>query len=177
MQLSVGKNLEGVRAAIVPTSLGSMLVAATDAGICALEFGESESELKRRMRQQFPNAVTDEFHRFDELICKAVDVVEGRIDASSLPLDPGGTDFQREVWSALRAIPAGTTISYSDLAVKVGNPKATRAVATACATNPVAVAIPCHRVVRRDGGLGGYRWGLARKRALLDQERTVVTCE
>ena len=167
------KGGEGVaiRWAIAQTSLGNMLLAATDKGICRLSFDEDESELARR----FPNAILlpgDD--SFGALLQQAIAAVEHPEDMPSLPLDVGGTAFQRAVWEELQRIPAGETRTYADIAAAVGKPKAVRAAGTANGANNVAVLIPCHRVIRTDGTLGGYAYGLERKQALLDAERNDV---
>ena len=156
---------------IASTRIGNMLLAATDHGICCIRFGDSTADLERELRTEYPKA---EIARADRKLGEHVKAIRAIIQgdsATALPLDIQATAFQRRVWEALRAIPRGTTKSYSKIAADIGHPKAARAVARACATNPVAVAIPCHRVVREDGGMGGYRWGVERKRALLDRER------
>ncbi|HET7489893.1 MAG TPA: methylated-DNA--[protein]-cysteine S-methyltransferase [Acidimicrobiales bacterium] len=162
-----------IRHTTVPSRLGPVLVAATDRGVCAVRFvdGEGEDELG----QEFPAA---SIRRDDDglraVAERVVAAVEGRAGAADLPLDVRTTAFRLLVWEALRAIPAGQTRSYSEVAAAVGRPSAVRAVAGACAANPVAVLVPCHRAVAADGSLAGYRWGLERKRALLDAERGVT---
>ncbi len=161
-----------IRYAIVPSPLGRLLVAATARGMCAVRFGESAGELERELRSEFSAA---EIHR-DEAALKPylqplLASLRGAEVAMELPLDVRATAFQKRVWEALREIPAGETRSYTDVAQTIGAPKAVRAVARACASNPVALAVPCHRVVRSDGELAGYRWGLERKKKLLEQER------
>jgi AraC family transcriptional regulator of adaptative response/methylated-DNA-[protein]-cysteine methyltransferase len=163
---------EPVRFTVVGSYLGPVLVAATGRGICAIEFGRSANALKDRLRARFPKA---ELRGPDPALREAVAGVLSLLDEPrgrrpALPLDIEGTSFQRRVWRALSRIPAGSTATYADVAARIGRPKAARAVAQACAANPVAVAIPCHRVVRLDGGLGGYRWGVARKKKLLERE-------
>jgi AraC family transcriptional regulator of adaptative response/methylated-DNA-[protein]-cysteine methyltransferase len=157
--------------AVVRCVLGWVLVAATDRGICAIEFGDDPADLGARLQQRFPNACIS---KADPAASAWIEQTVGFIEAPErgldLPLDVHGTAFQQRVWKALRNLPPGTTASYAEVAERIGNPKAVRAVAGACAANKIAVAIPCHRVVRSDGGLGGYRWGAERKRALLDQE-------
>ena len=161
-----------IRFAIAPCFLGLVLVAATAQGICAIDFGDSIEALKENLRRRFPKAeVQGSDPGFTAMVAKVLAVLEephrGRLD---LPLDVQGTAFQRRVWLALQEIPPGDTVSYTDVASRIGKPTAARAVARACASNPVAVAIPCHRVVRGNGQLGGYRWGLDRKRVLLERE-------
>jgi AraC family transcriptional regulator, regulatory protein of adaptative response / methylated-DNA-[protein]-cysteine methyltransferase len=161
-----------IRFAVVPCFLGLVLVAATGQGLCAIDFGDTAEALKENLRRRFPNAVfQDPDPQFTAMIAKVLAFLgnpdRGRL---GLPLDVQGTAFQRRVWLALQEIPPGDTVSYKDVASRIGKPHAARAVARACASNPVAVAIPCHRVVRGNGQLGGYRWGLERKRALLERE-------
>jgi AraC family transcriptional regulator of adaptative response/methylated-DNA-[protein]-cysteine methyltransferase len=164
---------ETLRFAVGQTSLGAILVAATDKGIAAIQFGDDPDALLRRLQDRFPNAqLVGGDLAFERLIAQVVGSVENPSIGLDLPLDVRGTAFQQRVWQALREIPAGTTVSYSDIAERLGTPKAVRAVAGACAANAIAVAIPCHRVVRSDGTLSGYRWGVERKRALLDREAT-----
>lgn len=162
---------ETVRHAVARSSLGLVLVAGTARGICAIEFGDTEDDLVAALRDRLPSAVLEpadaEFHIWLKTVLSFIETPEKGLD---LPLDIRGTAFQQRVWAALRAIPPGTTVTYSELARKLGTPSATRAIARACASNRIAVAIPCHRVVRTDGNLAGYRWGLERKRALLDRE-------
>ncbi len=167
-----GKHGAGItiRYTIVRTPIGRMLLAATNKGVCSVQFGESERALEGDLRKEYLEA---EIVRSDKELARWVRAIQGRLrgeNASSLPLDIRATAFQRMVWEHLRAIPYGATRSYSDVARGIGRPKAARAVARACATNPVAVAIPCHRVVREDGDPGGYRWGMGRKRKLLALE-------
>jgi AraC family transcriptional regulator of adaptative response/methylated-DNA-[protein]-cysteine methyltransferase len=152
-------------------SLGSILVAATEKGLCAILIGDEPKALERDLRDLFPKTLLmrgDE--SFDRLAGEVVDFVQTPTCEFDLPLDMRGTDFQCRVWNALCDVPAGATASYKDIAYRIGLPKSVRAVARACASNVIAVAIPCHRVVRADGGLSGYRWGLERKRLLLDRE-------
>jgi len=163
-----------VRYTIADSPLGRMLIAATDKGICAIQFADSDQELMQGLMREFPFATR---RRDDEAMAdwheKLERLIGGEETNPSLPLDIRATAFQRRVWEALQRIPRGETRSYSAVAKKIGMPKATRAVARACATNPVAVAIPCHRVVREDGELGGYRWGIERKEQLLAMEQGV----
>jgi len=160
-----------IRFAVCETSLGAMLVAATDKGVCAMTFGDAPEALVRDLEDRFPNASLVGGDRdFEDVVAKAVGLVEAPALGADLPLDVRGTAFQERVWQALRAVPAGTTASYAEIARRLGKPGAVRAVAQACAANPVAIAIPCHRVVRTDGDISGYRWGVARKRELLRRE-------
>lgn len=159
--------------AIRRSPLGPLMVAATASGVCFLSLGD-ESHLVAELHDEFPAAEID---RDDDVLAEWVSVVidylEGRTPHPHLPLDVQGTAFQRRVWEELMRIPAGVTTTYSELAERIsGNPKARRAIARGCATNPVSLIIPCHRVVRGDGGLGGYRWGLERKQALIETERS-----
>jgi AraC family transcriptional regulator of adaptative response/methylated-DNA-[protein]-cysteine methyltransferase len=159
--------------AIVKCSLGGLLVAATSKGVCSVKLGDSESALEADLKREFPAA---EFQRDERRLSQSVQAVvdhlEGKSPHIDLPLDIQATAFQRQVWQQLRAIPSGQTASYSEVAQAIGQQKAVRAVARACATNPVALVIPCHRVIREDKSLGGYRWGLDRKKKLLERERT-----
>jgi len=161
-----------IRFALGETSLGAILVAATEKGVCAIALGDDPDVLLRDLQDRFPKAeLIGGDREFEATVARVVAMVEqpGR-RAPELPLDIRGTAFQQRVWAALRAIPAGATISYRELARRIGAPQAVRAVAGACAANTLAVAIPCHRVVRNDGALSGYRWGVARKKALLERE-------
>jgi AraC family transcriptional regulator of adaptative response/methylated-DNA-[protein]-cysteine methyltransferase len=157
---------------VVSCPLGRLLVAATARGICRIGLGDGGEELAAGLRAEFPAA---EIRRDRGPLARWVAAIlrhlEGREPHLDLPLDVRATGFQRAVWEALRKIPYGTTRSYTEIARAIGRPRATRAVARACATNPAAIVIPCHRVVRVDGDLGGYRWGIERKRALLERER------
>jgi AraC family transcriptional regulator, regulatory protein of adaptative response / methylated-DNA-[protein]-cysteine methyltransferase len=167
-----GKQGSGIaiRYTIAKTPIGRMLLAATSKGVCSVQFGESDGTLESDLRREYPRA---EISRSDKDLAKWVQAIQGRIRgdaAKALPLDIRATAFQRLVWEQLRGIPYGSTSSYGEVAKRIGRPKAARAVARACATNPVAVAIPCHRVVRENGDPGGYRWGIQRKRKLLALE-------
>jgi AraC family transcriptional regulator of adaptative response/methylated-DNA-[protein]-cysteine methyltransferase len=165
-----GANTE-IRFAIGECSRGSILVAASRRGVCAILLGDDPDALARDLQDRFPRAdLIGGDARFEQLVAKVVAFVEAPGLGLDLPLDVRGTAFQQRVWQALREIPAGATVSYAEIAKRIGAPKAVRAVAQACAANALAVAIPCHRVVRNDGGLSGYRWGVDRKRALLDRE-------
>jgi len=160
-----------IRFAVGECSLGSILVAATDKGVCAILLGDEPEKLVRDLQDRFPRAQLIGGDRsFERLVAKVIGFVEAPRLGLDLPLDVRGTAFQQRVWQALREIPAGATATYTDIAERIGAPKAVRAVAQACASNAIAVAIPCHRVVRTDGALSGYRWGIARKRTLLDRE-------
>jgi AraC family transcriptional regulator of adaptative response/methylated-DNA-[protein]-cysteine methyltransferase len=161
-----------IRFAIVPSPLGQLLVASTASGVCTVSLGDTETELERRLRAEFPRAIVerDDDGSLAELAGRVVAHIRGDGPAHDFPLDVRGTAFQQQVWRALLAIPYGETRSYAEVAAAIGQPTATRAVARACATNPVAVVIPCHRVVRSDGGLGGYAGGVERKERLLEIE-------
>jgi AraC family transcriptional regulator of adaptative response/methylated-DNA-[protein]-cysteine methyltransferase len=160
-----------IRFAVGECSLGSILVAATDKGVCAILLGDEPEPLVRDLQDRFPRAkLIGGDTGFEQLVSTVVGLVEAPALGLDLPLDVRGTAFQHRVWQALREIPAGSTASYTDIAERIGAPKAVRAVARACASNAIAVAIPCHRVVRRDGALSGYRWGVQRKRVLLARE-------
>ncbi len=160
-----------IRFAVAECSLGSILVAQSDRGICAILLGDDPDELARDMQNRFPNAdFKGGDKEFEKLVANVISFVETPGIGLDLPLDVRGTAFQQRVWQALRKVPAGKTISYSELAEQIGSPKAVRAVAGACAANKLAVAIPCHRVVRNDGDISGYRWGVERKRTLLKRE-------
>src|SRR5499427_1863628 len=162
-----------IRYACADSPLGRMLIAATDRGICSIQFARTDSELVEGLKREFPFAArkadTGELRSWVDALLQHM---RGKDLNSALPLDIRATAFQRRVWAYLQSIPFGATKSYSEVAKAIGNPKACRAVARACATNPVAVAIPCHRVVREDGSMGGYRWGMARKKTLLAMERS-----
>jgi AraC family transcriptional regulator, regulatory protein of adaptative response / methylated-DNA-[protein]-cysteine methyltransferase len=160
-----------IKFAIGECSLGSILVACSEKGVCAILLGDSPDELARDLQDRFPKAnLIGGDAGFEDLIAKVVGFVEAPEIGFDLPLDVRGTAFQQRVWQALRQIPVGETASYTDIARHIGEPKSVRAVAQACGANKIAVAIPCHRVVRNDGDLSGYRWGVDRKRALLEKE-------
>jgi AraC family transcriptional regulator of adaptative response/methylated-DNA-[protein]-cysteine methyltransferase len=167
---------ERIRYASAPCSLGWVLVAATPRGVCAIELGDDPGDLALRLRRGFPKA---EMEEGDPPLAAWVEQVVAFIDALGrpldLPLDIHGTAFQQRVWRALQDIPPGGTASYAEIAKRMGQPNAARAVARACAANPVALAIPCHRAVGAGGGLRGYRWGVERKRTLLEGEKAVST--
>jgi AraC family transcriptional regulator, regulatory protein of adaptative response / methylated-DNA-[protein]-cysteine methyltransferase len=160
-----------IKFAVGECSLGSILVAASDKGVCAISFGDEPDALVRDLQDTFPRArLIGGDVDFEQLVAKVVGFVEAPKFGLDLPLDVRGTAFQQRVWAALRDISPGSTVSYAELAQRIGESKAVRAVAGACAANKIAVAIPCHRVVRNDGALSGYRWGVERKRMLLDRE-------
>ena len=171
-QFRAGGSGNVIRFAVGECSLGAILVAATDKGVCAIELGDDPDALVRELQDRFPKArLVGGDAAFEQLVARVVGFVEAPAHGLDLPLDIRGTSFQQRVWKALRAIPAGSTATYSEIARRIGRPRAVRAVAQACATNALAVAIPCHRVVRMDGAMAGYRWGVARKRALLAREK------
>jgi AraC family transcriptional regulator of adaptative response/methylated-DNA-[protein]-cysteine methyltransferase len=160
-----------IRFAVGECSLGSILVAASDQGICAILLGDDPDALARDLQDRFPKArLIGGDAAFERWVAKVVGLVEAPQLGLALPLDVRGTAFQQRVWRALSEIPPGSQASYAEIAERIGAPGAARAVAKACAANPLAVAIPCHRVVRQDGALSGYRWGVERKRALLARE-------
>jgi AraC family transcriptional regulator of adaptative response/methylated-DNA-[protein]-cysteine methyltransferase len=166
-----GARDEVIRYTTIETPVGVVLAASTERGICSIRVGPDEKSLVKGMFAEFPSA---SINRDDDGLCDVAVVlasaVRGEGDAGALPLDLQGTAFQIRVWESLRTIPSGETRTYSDVAQQIGSPRAVRAVASACAANAVALAIPCHRVIRRDGSLGGYRWGLNVKEALLAAE-------
>jgi len=160
-----------IKFAIGQSSLGAVLVAASDKGVCAILFGNNAEGLHNDLSKQFPRArLVGSDQAFERLAAKVIDFVEAPAKGLDLPLDIRGTAFQHRVWDALRRIPAGATASYAEIAKAIGSPKSVRAVARACASNRIAVAIPCHRVIGSDGSLTGYRGGIERKRALLAKE-------
>jgi AraC family transcriptional regulator of adaptative response/methylated-DNA-[protein]-cysteine methyltransferase len=163
---------EVIRVALAESALGPLLVGATDKGVCFIGFGEEEAALRGDLHRRFPKARLEDA---PEALAETVRVVVAFLDepeaALALPLDLRGTAFQRRVWEALQAIPLGETRHYAQVAAAIGAPAAVRAVARACAQNPASLAVPCHRVVGKDGDLTGYRWGIERKRALLRKER------
>ncbi|MEJ7732532.1 MAG: bifunctional DNA-binding transcriptional regulator/O6-methylguanine-DNA methyltransferase Ada [Polyangiaceae bacterium] len=165
-----GQGVE-MRAVVRRCSLGPVLVAATARGLCAVSFGETPGALRGALSERFPHArVLPPDGALRALAAKVVDLVDAGRLAADLPLDLVGTAFQQRVWRALREVPAGQTTTYAAIAARIGSPSAVRAVGTACGQNPLAGVVPCHRVLRGDGQLGGYRWGLERKRALLAKE-------
>lgn len=167
---------ETIRYAIVESPLGALLVAATERGLCNVRLGETATLLEVGLQQEFSSAVLQpadsELHDWTQAL---VNYLSGTLPCPNLPLDIQASAFQLQVWQALQAIPVGTTASYSDIAQAIGRPTSVRAVARACATNPVALVIPCHRVVQKSGGLGGYRWGVERKQALLNLEKQLYS--
>ncbi len=171
-QFRAGGDGNVIRFALGEFSLGTILVAMTDKGVCTIELGDDPQYLLRELQDRFPKAtLIGADKKFEQQIAKVIGFIEAPAQGLDLPLDIRGTAFQQRVWQALRAIPAGTTTTYTEIAKRIGRPKAVRAVAQACASNAIAVAIPGHRVVRSDGSLSGYYWGVERKRALLARER------
>ena len=158
--------------AIAQSTLGALLVARSGRGLCAISLGDDPEALLRELQERFPRAeLVGGDGGFERLVAQVVGFVEAPRLGLDLPLDIRGTAFQQRVWEALRKVPAGETVSYAEIAARIGSPRSVRAVAQACAANTLAVAIPCHRVVRSDGALSGYRWGVERKRELLARER------
>jgi AraC family transcriptional regulator of adaptative response/methylated-DNA-[protein]-cysteine methyltransferase len=173
-EFRVGGAGADVRFAVGECWLGAILVAATDRGVCAIELGDDPDTLVRALQDRFHTAhLVGDDPAFDALVARVVAQVDAPASSDDLPLDVRGTAFQERVWQALRALPAGSTVTYAELAERIGSPRSVRAVAGACAANHLAVAIPCHRVVRTDGSLSGYRWGVDRKAALLAREQSV----
>ena len=165
---------EAIRFAVGECSLDSILVAASEKGVCAISLGDDLDQLIKELQAQFPKAqFVGGDKKLERIVAKVIGFVESPKLGLDLPLDVRGTAFQRRVWKALCEIPAGTTASYTDVAASIGSQKSLRAVASACASNTIAVAVPCHRVLRIGGGLSGYRWGVERKRALLERERAI----
>ena len=167
---------EEIRFAVGSSRLGQILVAESAKGVAAVLLGDDPNELRRDLERRCPRATL----RADDtglrsVVSQVIAFVESPARSLAVPLDVRGSAFQRRVWEELRAIPVGSTVTYTQVAQRLGMPKSARAVAQACAANPLAVLVPCHRVVRSDGGLSGYRWGVARKRALLDRERQLST--
>jgi AraC family transcriptional regulator of adaptative response/methylated-DNA-[protein]-cysteine methyltransferase len=166
-----GKNMK-IGYAIAKSSLGKILVGATERGISAVYLGDADGKLVEELREEYPRAeISAGADSFERWVKEIVQRVEGNPPRLELPLDLQATAFQRRVWQELQRIPRGTTRTYTQVARALGNAKAVRAVARACATNPVSIVVPCHRVIREDGNLAGYRWGLSRKERLLEQER------
>jgi len=166
-----GARGEEIVFAVGQTSLGAVLVAATQRGVCAVALADDPEVLVHDLERRFPHAeLVGGDAAFEAVVARVVALVERPAEPLDLPLDIRGTAFQQRVWAALREIPAGARVSYAELARAIGRPAASRAVAGACAANALAVAVPCHRVVRTDGSLSGYRWGIDRKRILLERE-------
>jgi AraC family transcriptional regulator, regulatory protein of adaptative response / methylated-DNA-[protein]-cysteine methyltransferase len=175
-QYRAGGSNEEIKFAVGHTSLGAILVASSRKGVAAILLGDDPDQLVRNLQDRFPNAhLIGADNDYEALIARVVGFVEAPGIGLDLPLDVRGTAFQRRVWRALQHIPVGGQASYAEIAQRIGCPKAVRAVAAACAANNLAVAIPCHRVIRKDGSLSGYAWGVERKRALLDRETVQET--
>ena len=162
---------EDIRYAIVKSPLDFLLIAATDRGLCSVQLGDSIAELEAQLRTEFRHASVRQTDELQDWMQAIVNYLSGSVPLPDLPCDVRATAFQIQVWEALKRIPIGTTVHYSDIACKIGQPTSVRAVARACATNPIALLVPCHRVTPKSGGLGGYRWGVDRKRALLELEK------
>ena len=165
----------GIAYVTVPTSLGRLLIAATERGVCRVALGDTDAALAAELIAEFPGArvLEDKSGKLHGWVTTILAYLDGREPALDLPLDIRATAFQRRVWQELQKIPFGQTRTYAEIAKRIGQPTAARAVAQACATNPLALVIPCHRVVRKSGDLGGYRWGVDRKKVLLERERDV----
>jgi AraC family transcriptional regulator of adaptative response/methylated-DNA-[protein]-cysteine methyltransferase len=159
---------EEIRFSYRPSSLGLILIAASNLGVRAVMLGDDHETLRQDLAKRYPDARL--VNGDAKLVTRVVEAVEHPEQPNDVPIDMDGTAFQKSVWQALRQVPAGQTVSYGELARRIGHPAAVRAVAHACATNPLAVLVPCHRAVRSNGALAGYRWGLARKRELLERE-------
>ena len=167
---SGGEGVE-IRSTVVTTDLGKLLVATTERGVCSVRFGESEAALLRELKHDFKAArIRRDDSGLEPVANQIKQMISGSTTALNIPLDLRGTAFQQMVWKELRRIPAGQTRSYTDVAKTIGKPRAVRAVANACGSNPVALVVPCHRVVQKNGSLAGYRWGVKRKAALLEKE-------
>jgi AraC family transcriptional regulator of adaptative response/methylated-DNA-[protein]-cysteine methyltransferase len=166
-----GGTNEEIKFAVGQTSLGAILVASSKKGVAAILLGDDPDKLVRALQDRFPRAhLVGGDQEYEALVARVVGFVEAPWTALDLPLDVRGTAFQHRVWRALQQIPVGATVSYAEIARRIGAPKSVRAVAGACAANNLAVAIPCHRVIRNDGSLSGYAWGVERKQLLLDRE-------
>lgn len=160
-----------LRYTIVNSPLDFLMIAATNQGLCSVQLGDSSAELEDQLRNEFCHASIRQTNELQEWTRAIVNYLSGNLPLPDLPCDVRATAFQIQVWEALKKIPIGTTVYYSDIACTIGQPTSVRAVARACATNPIALLVPCHRVVPKSGGLGGYRWGVDRKRALLALEK------
>jgi AraC family transcriptional regulator of adaptative response/methylated-DNA-[protein]-cysteine methyltransferase len=171
-QYAAGGKGADVRSACAASAVGRVLVAATPKGVCAVKLGNNDAELVALLTSEFPEAqIARGDATMQEWVRGVVEMIAGRQPSHDVPMDIRGTAFQMSVWKELQRIPAGKTRSYGEIAKRIGRPKASRAVARACAANPVCIVVPCHRVVASGGGLGGYHWGVQRKQELLDRER------
>jgi len=167
-----------IRYAVLDSPVGRVMVAATERGVCALFLGDTDAALEAELRAEFPDArILQDSSGLGKWADGISACLEGRVPRAGITLDARGTPFQHRVWDYLRTIPAGQTRTYTEVAVALGLPRGARAIGRACATNPVSVIVPCHRVVRGDGNLAGYRWGIARKRALLEREQRQVEAD
>lgn len=172
---SLKKTVESIAFASISTDLGYVLVAQSNKGLCSILLGSDPYVLEMELKKRFPNACLEQKEaELKEVLSQVEQVLLNPLLKMAFPLDERGTDFQKKVWQALREIPVGTTASYSDIAKRIGHPKAVRAVAGACASNALAMITPCHRVIRTDGSLSGYRWGIHLKQKLLELEETLV---
>ncbi len=165
--------LEDIRYTIVQSPLDFLLIAATDRGLCSIQLGDSIADLEAQLCTEFRQAAIRQTDDLQDWMQAIVNYLSGHFPLPDLPCDVRATAFQIQVWDALKKIPIGTTVHYSDVAGTIRQPTSVRAVARACATNPIALLVPCHRVTPKSGGLGGYRWGVDRKRALLDLEKSM----
>jgi AraC family transcriptional regulator of adaptative response/methylated-DNA-[protein]-cysteine methyltransferase len=171
-QFRTGGANEEINFALGQTTLGAILVASSKKGVVAILLGDDPEKLLRDLQDRFPRAtLIGGDKEYEELVARVVGFIEAPKRSLNVPLDIRGTAFQQRVWRALQRISAGTTVSYADIARRIGSPSSVRAVADACAANKIAIAIPCHRVVRTDGSLSGYAWGIDRKRQLIERER------
>jgi AraC family transcriptional regulator of adaptative response/methylated-DNA-[protein]-cysteine methyltransferase len=178
MEPAVDGDGQTIRFTVATCDLGWVAIAATPRGLCMIELADDPNDLRGKVNERFPNAQLEEVDAvFSEMVSQVLQLISTPSQSSNLPLDIQGTAFQRKVWDALRNIPVGATVTYSEIASAIGQPTASRAVARACASNPVAVAIPCHRVVGKNGDLSGYRWGIERKRELLNLETSTTPDE
>jgi AraC family transcriptional regulator of adaptative response/methylated-DNA-[protein]-cysteine methyltransferase len=175
-QYRAGGANEEIKFAVGQTFLGAILVASSKKGVAAILLGDDADKLVRELQDRFSKArLIGADREYEAMVARVIGFVEAPEIGLDLPLDVRGTAFQQRVWQALQDVPVGATVSYAEIAQRIGSPKAVRAVAGACAANKLAVAIPCHRVVRNDGTVSGYAWGVGRKRALLDREASQKT--
>jgi len=173
--MSITANPVDIHFASAPCALGVLLLAQSSRGLCAVFLGDDDAALQQQLEEAFPDARLQHSQSLlSATLAKVAALLENPKAVCTLPLDSGGSAFERQVWQALQQIAPGDTTSYSEIAKRIGKPRAVRAVATACARNRLAILIPCHRVVRFDGALAGYRWGIERKRMLLAQEASLI---